>query len=369
MQTYRSSRPVRVGEIGIGGSYPITVQSMTNTDPMDFEATLTQTRQLIEAGCDIVRYAVPTEEAAEIFSLARQQGIRVPLIADIHFDWRIALAAIRCGAQKIRINPGNIGSRERVREVASAARAAGVPIRIGVNGGSLEKHILSKYGAPTAQALAESALYHAELLEDAGFSDIVLSVKASDVPTMIAANRLLREQTDYPLHIGVTEAGGAAAGIVKSAVGIGSLLSDGIGDTVRVSLTAPPVEEVHAAHAILSALGLSRRAGMNIVSCPTCGRTKVNLFSLLSDFEKAVDREGLRSLAVKVAIMGCAVNGPGEARDADIGIAGGNGEALLFRKGEVIGKYPENEIIGVLIAALRRMAEQDGMPDRKEEPV
>ena len=338
MQTYRSSRPVRVGEIGIGGSYPITVQSMTNTDPMDFEATLTQTRQLIEAGCDIVRYAVPTEEAAEIFSLARQQGIRVPLVADIHFDWRIALAAF-------------------------------VPIRIGVNGGSLEKHILSKYGAPTAQALAESALYHAELLEDAGFSDIVLSVKASDVPTMIAANRLLREQTDYPLHIGVTEAGGAAAGIVKSAVGIGSLLSDGIGDTVRVSLTAPPVEEVHAAHAILSALGLSRRAGMNIVSCPTCGRTKVNLFSLLSDFEKAVDREGLRSLAVKVAIMGCAVNGPGEARDADIGIAGGNGEALLFRKGEVIGKYPENEIIGVLIAALRRMAEQDGMPDRKEEPV
>ncbi len=351
----RISRTVRVGEILLGGGNPIPVQSMTNTDTHDVAATLAQVRALAAAGCEIVRLAVPDLAAAETFSALKRAGVTVPLVADIHFDYRIALAAIEAGADKIRINPGNIGSRDRVLSVASAARERGIPIRIGVNSGSLEKSILEKYGAPTPEALAESALYHASLLEDVGFEDIVISVKASDVAGMIRANRILAEKTDYPLHLGVTEAGGLRAGMIKSAVGIGSLLADGIGDTIRVSLTADPVHEVPAARDILASLGLDPTRRLDIVSCPTCGRTKIDLIPLLAEFEECLDREGLRSLPLKVAFMGCAVNGPGEAREADIGIAGGDGEALLFRHGEIIGKYPASEIVKVLVSAIKQL--------------
>jgi (E)-4-hydroxy-3-methylbut-2-enyl-diphosphate synthase len=349
------TREVRVGARKIGNGNPIAVQSMTNADPHDAAAILRQVRGLEAAGCEIVRLAVPDRAAAAAFTTLKEAGVKVPLVADIHFDWRIALDCIERGADKIRLNPGNIGGRERVEEVARAARAKQIPIRIGVNSGSLEKHILAKYGHPCAEALAESALYHASLLEACDFTDIVLSVKSSDVREMIAANRILAHKTDYPLHLGVTEAGGIHAGTVKSAVGIGTLLAEGIGDTIRVSLTADPVAEIRAARDILQALHLDRAPQINIVSCPTCGRTRVSLIKLLADFEAAVDREGLRDLPVKVAVMGCAVNGPGEARDADIGIAGGVGEALLFRHGEIVAKYPEDEIIGVLIEELKRM--------------
>ncbi len=330
MQTFerKTTHPVMVGGLQIGGGAPIMVQSMTNTDTHDYAATLAQVEALANAGCDIVRLAVPDLAAAPVFTYLKEAGVKVPLVADIHFDWRIALACIDSGADKIRINPGNIGANDRVRAVAAACKAKGVPIRIGVNSGSLEKHILARHGAPTAAALAESALYHAELLEACDFSDIILSVKSSDVTRMIEANRILSEKTSYPLHLGVTEAGGEAAGTVKSAVGIGALLAEGIGDTIRVSLTADPVREVSAARAILAALDLNPSRRLNIVSCPTCGRTRVDLIPLLAAFEEAVDREGLRDLPIKVAFMGCAVNGPGEARDADIGIAGGDGEAL-----------------------------------------
>lgn len=354
-QARRISRTVRVGGLPLGGGSPILVQSMTNTDTHDVAATLAQVRALEAAGCDIVRLAVPDLAAAETFSALKEAGVTVPLVADIHFDYRIALASIEAGADKIRINPGNIGSRERVLAVARAAGARGVPIRIGVNSGSLEKSILERHGAPTPEALAESALYHASLLEEVGFSDIVISVKASDVAGMIRANRILAEKTDYPLHLGVTEAGGLRAGRIKSAVGIGALLADGIGDTVRVSLTADPVHEVPAARDILASLGLDPTRRLDVVSCPTCGRTKIDLIPLLSEFEARLDKEGLRSLPIKVAFMGCAVNGPGEAREADIGIAGGDGEALLFRRGEIIGKYPASEIVSVLISAIKRL--------------
>lgn len=351
----RATRRVTAGGVAIGGGAPIAVQSMTNTDTHDGVATLSQVRALEAAGCDIVRLAVPDLKAAEIFSYLKSEGVCVPLVADIHFDYRIALAALRAGADKIRINPGNIGARERVSAVANACRERGVPIRIGVNSGSLERSILERHGAPTAEAIAESALYHASLLEELDFHDIVISVKASDVPTMIQANRILSRRTDYPLHLGVTEAGGAEAGTVKSAVGIGACLAEGIGDTVRVSLTADPIAEVAAARRILASLGLDPRAGIDIISCPTCGRTRVDLIPLLSRFEAALDREGLRSKRLKVAFMGCAVNGPGEAREADIGIAGGEGEALLFRHGEIVGKYPADEIVEVLIRAIREL--------------
>ncbi len=354
----RKSRTVRVGRLTLGGSSPILVQSMTNTDTHDFERTLAQVRALETAGCDIVRLAVPDLAAAHAFRYLKREGVGVPLVADIHFDYRIALAAIEAGADKIRLNPGNIGSRERIVAVADAARERGVPIRIGVNSGSLQKHILAKHGAPTAEALAESALCHAELLREVGFSDIVISVKASDVSGMIRANRILAKETDYPLHLGVTEAGGLRAGMIKSAVGIGALLADGIGDTVRVSLTADPVHEVPAARDILASLGLDPTRRLDVVSCPTCGRTKIDLIPLLIEFEDRLEREGLRSLPLKVAFMGCAVNGPGEAREADIGIAGGEGEALLFRHGETVGKYPAAEIVGVLIDAIRKIGDE-----------
>lgn len=351
----RHSRPVKTGNVTIGGEGRIAVQSMTNTDTHDADATYGQIQRLTAAGCDIVRLTVPDIAAAETFRILKSRGVEIPLVADIHFDYRIAIAAARCGADKIRINPGNIGSRDKVREVVAACREYALPIRIGVNSGSLEKHILEKYGSPTAEALAESALYHAEILEDCGFSDIVISVKSSSVPRMIEANRILAEKTDYPLHLGVTEAGARLSGAVKSSIGIGSLLSSGIGDTIRVSLTDDPVEEVHMAREILSSLELLDDPGMNIVSCPTCGRTKIDLIRLVSEFENEVRVRGLDRLNIKVALMGCVVNGPGEAREADIGIAGGQGEGLLFRHGETVRKIPEDRLIPELIGEIEHM--------------
>ena len=353
--TRRMSKAVRVGRLTVGGGSPISVQSMTNTDTHDAESTLRQVRALENSGCDIVRLAVPDLEAARTFAYLKEAGVSVPLVADIHFDYRIALESLAAGADKIRINPGNIGSRERVAAVVSACRKRGVPIRIGVNSGSLEKHILAKYGAPSAEALAESALYHASLLEEMDFCDTVISVKASSVETMIRANRILAERTNYPLHLGVTEAGGLRAGMIKSAVGIGALLADGIGDTVRVSLTADPTNEVPAARDILSALGLDETRRLDVVSCPTCGRTKIGLIELSARFEEEILPKLHPSRPIKVALMGCAVNGPGEAREADIGIAGGIGEALLFKKGQIVRKVDEAQILDVLLDEINRM--------------
>jgi (E)-4-hydroxy-3-methylbut-2-enyl-diphosphate synthase len=344
---------VKVGNLALGGNNPILVQSMTNTDPHDARATLAQVETLSKAGCDIIRLTAPTLESLHTFAAIKEAGITTPLVADIHFDARIALEAVAVGVDKIRINPGNIGDADRVRAVARACREKGVPIRIGVNSGSVEKHLLAKFGGPTPEALAESALYHASLLESVDFTDIVLSVKASNPYDMICASRILAERTSYPLHLGVTEAGGGEMGRVKGAVCIGTLLAEGIGDTIRVSLTADPLEEVTVARQILSSLGLNPRPQMNIVACPTCGRTRFDLMGTLAAFEAAVDREGLRSLPVKVAIMGCVVNGPGEARDADLGIAGGEGCAVLFSHGEIIGKYPQNIIVDKLIEELK----------------
>ena len=345
----RAAREIRIGGVAIGGQNPIAVQSMTNTDTLDIAATTAQVRALADAGCDIVRITAPTVEAAKTFAAVKEAGITVPLVADIHFDYRVALACVDAGVDKIRINPGNIGDENRVKAVADACRTHHVPIRIGVNGGSLEKEILAKYGAPTAEALAESALYHASLLERFDFDDIVLSVKSSDVAAMAAANAILAEKTDYPLHIGVTEAGGGRMGLIKGAVGIGGTLLRGIGDTVRVSLTENPVEEVAAAHDILFALGFDTKKRLNIVSCPTCGRTKIDLIALSHAFEEAAAAAGILDKPITVALMGCVVNGPGEAREADIGIAGGKGEAVLIRRGEIVGKLGEDEIIPRLI--------------------
>lgn len=350
----RRTRAVKVGSVVIGGNAPIAVQSMTNTDTHDVAATAAQIRALRAAGCDIVRLTVPDLKAAETISALKEMELGLPLVADIHFDYRVAIACAERGVDKIRINPGNIGDAQRVREVANACRVRGIPIRIGVNGGSLEKEILEKHGAPTAKALAESALYHASLLERCDFEDIVISIKSSDVSTMIAANRLLAQQTDYPLHLGVTEAGGEQMGAIKSAIGIGALLSDGIGDTLRVSLTADPVAEIGAAKRILSALSIEGQSGLNIVSCPTCGRTKIDLIALAERFEEAVRAEGLADLPLRVALMGCAVNGPGEAREADIGICGGNGEALLIARGEILRKIDEKDVIPTLISELKK---------------
>ena len=343
------TRKVNIGNVTIGGGSPITVQSMLNVPAGDVAGSVAQARALEAAGCDIIRAAVPDREAVRLVP-AIKAAVSVPLVADIHFDYRIALDCEAAGVDKIRLNPGNIGGEERVKQVADACRAAGVPIRIGVNSGSLEKHILAKYGAPTPQALVDSALYHARLLEKFDFTDIVVSIKSSHVPTMIEAYRLAAEQLGCPLHLGVTEAGTARMGLIKSAVGIGSLLCDGIGDTIRVSLTADPVEEVRAARDILKAVGGGR--GPEIVSCPTCGRTKIDLISLAGRVEEAL--ADCRK-DIKVAVMGCVVNGPGEAREADIGIAGGNGEALLFKKGAPAGKYPEDRIVDVLLEEIEKL--------------
>lgn len=351
----RQSRAVQVGSLTIGGSSPISVQSMTNTDTHDVEATYNQVLRLAEAGCDVVRITAPDIESVNTFRLLRERGITIPLVADIHFDYKIAIAAAEAGVDKIRINPGNIGSRDKIREVVRACREYSVPIRIGVNSGSLEESILKKYGSPTADALAESALYHASLLREFDFEDIIISVKSSDAQTMIAANRILAERCDYPLHLGVTEAGARERALIKSSIGVGTLLAEGIGDTIRISLTDDPVEEIRAARAILDALSLSDKRSMDIISCPTCGRTKIDLISLLSEFESRVKQEGLENKSIKVALMGCAVNGPGEAREADIGIAGGKGEALLFKRGEIIKKIKEDSLIDTLIEEIKRM--------------
>jgi len=346
----KKTRKIRIGDIYIGGDAPVAVQSMTNTDTRDVSATVDQIKRLEEAGCDIVRVAVPDSEAAEALKRIRK-SIRIPLVADIHFDYRLALASIENGADKIRINPGNIGGTEKVRKVVEAAKARGIPIRIGVNSGSLEKHILAKYGAATPQAMADSAMGHVRMLEDLGFHDIVISLKASNVPVTIESYRLMSAMTDYPLHIGVTEAGTLFSGMVKSAAGIGCLLAEGIGDTLRVSLTGDPVEEVRVGIEILKALDL-RRTGVELISCPTCGRTRIDLVKIANEVEK---RLAGCSKPIKVAVMGCAVNGPGEAREADIGIAGGVGEALLFKKGRIIRKIPQEHIVDELLEEIERM--------------
>ena len=351
----RRTPEVRIGGVAIGGQNPIAIQSMTNTDTRDIPATIAQIKALALAGCDIVRITVPDEEAAKTILAIKEEGITTPIVADIHFDYKAALRCAEYCVDKIRINPGNIGDDDRVKAVVDACKAKHIPIRIGVNSGSLEKHILAKYGAPTPEALCESGLYHASLLEKFDYTNIVISIKASTVQSMIAANRLLAEACPYPLHLGVTEAGGAEMGQIKSAAGIGALLCDGIGDTIRVSLTADPIREIDAARKILTALEIEGQSGMQIVSCPTCGRTKINLIDLHTRFENAVCAEGLDKLPVKVALMGCIVNGPGEAREADIGIAGGKGEALLFAKGEILCKIPEGEIIPTLIGKLKEM--------------
>lgn len=344
------ARIVKIGGLSIGGGNRVAVQSMLNIPVEDVAGSVAQAVALEAAGCEIVRAAIPTLEAVRLIP-AIKSVVSIPLVADIHFDYRIALACVAAGIDKIRINPGNIGDDDRVKQVANACANAGIPIRIGVNSGSLEKHILAQYGAPTPQALVDSAIYHAHLLERFDFHDIVISIKSSNVSTMIAAYRLAAQQLDYPLHLGVTEAGTVRMGTIKSAIGIGALLCDGIGDTIRVSLTADPVEEIHAARDILKAIG-QQGSGVELISCPTCGRTKIDLISLAGRVEDALAD---CKKDIKVAVMGCIVNGPGEAREADIGIAGGDGEALLFKKGAVVGKYSEDEILSVLLAEIERM--------------
>ncbi len=353
----RKTKKINIGKIAIGGDSPIAIQSMTNTDTHNARATVEQIKLLEANGCDIIRITVPDVEAARTISVIKESGVSAPIVADIHFDYKVALECARMGVDKIRINPGNIGDDERVREVCRACASAGIPIRIGVNSGSLEKNILAKYGAPTPEALCESAMYHVSLLEKFDFDDIVISIKASNPYNMIKANRMLAAMCDYPLHLGVTEAGSREIGSIKSAVGIGSLLCDGIGDTIRVSLTDKPEFEAEAAKNILKAVSVEGQCGMDIVSCPTCGRTKIDLISLVKEFETAAKREGLSSLPIKGALMGCVVNGPGEAREADIGIAGGKGEAVLIRRGEVVGKIAEDNIIEVLIEEIKKTAE------------
>ena len=346
----KKTRKIRIGDIYIGGDAPVAVQSMTNTDTRDVASTIAQIKRLEEAGCDIVRVAVPDIEAAKALRSIKR-SIRIPLVADIHFDFRLALASIENGADKIRINPGNIGGADRVKKVVEAARTRGIPIRIGVNSGSLEKPILAKYGGVTPEAMVESAMGHIRMLEDLEFGDIVVSLKASNVPVTIGSYRLMSQKTDYPLHIGVTEAGTVFSGMVKSAVGLGCLLAEGIGDTLRVSLTGDPEQEVRAGIEILKALEL-RRGGVELISCPTCGRTRIDLVRIANEVEK---RLAGYSKPIKVAVMGCAVNGPGEAREADIGIAGGDGEALLFRKGRIIRKVPQERIVDELLEEIEKM--------------
>lgn len=344
----RKTRTVKVGDKLLGGDAPILIQSMANTLASEFDRCVEQGLEIQKSGCDILRFAVPDLESVGVFERLKNAGVTIPLVADIHFDWKIAVACAERGADKIRINPGNIGGDENVKRVVDACRTHGLPIRIGVNSGSLQKDVLKKYGSPTAEALVESALMHTRLLEKFDFYDTVISIKSSDPVTMIKANRLLAERCDYPLHLGVTEAGSEHMGAIKSAVGIGSLLCDGIGDTVRVSLTADPVKEIRAAKELLSAVGYGTSL-INVVSCPTCGRTKIDLISIVKEFEERAENEAHPSRPIKVALMGCVVNGPGEAREADIGFAGGNGEAVLFRHGEIVRKIDENDIVGELI--------------------
>ena len=344
------SRQMNIGGVIIGGGADIAIQSMCNTATEDVAATVAQILRLERSGCQIIRVAVPTMAAAAAIGRIKK-AIHIPLVADIHFDYKLALRCAAEGVDKIRINPGNIGAQERVRAVAEACRDHHIPIRIGVNGGSLEKPLLAKYGGVTAQALVDSAMGHVRLLNDCGFDDICLSVKCSHVPTNMAAYTLLSRETDYPLHLGVTEAGTPEMGVLKSAIGIGGLLCQGIGDTIRVSLTADPVEEVAAAKRILQAAGI-RKSGPDLISCPTCGRTKYDMIPIAREVERRL--QGCTK-PITVAVMGCAVNGPGEARSADVGIAGGDGEGLLFRKGEVLYKVPQDKLVDALMAEIERL--------------
>ena len=344
------SRQIMVGGVAVGGGAPVSIQSMCNTVTENVEATAQQILRLEQAGCEIIRVAVPTEEAARAIPAIKAR-IHIPLVADIHFDYKLALLCVQGGIDKIRINPGNIGAKERVRAVADACRERGIPIRIGVNGGSLEKELLTRYGGVTAQALVDSAMGHVHLLNDCGFDDICISVKCSRVPVNMAAYRMLREQTDYPLHLGVTEAGTPEMGVLKSAIGIGGLLCMGVGDTLRVSLTADPAEEIVAAKRILQAAGI-RRSGPDLISCPTCGRTKYDMIPIAREVERR-----LRGCAkpITVAVMGGVVNGPGEASGADVGIAGGNGEGLLFARGKILRKVPQEQLVDALFQEIDKL--------------
>lgn len=351
MRERHKTRTVRIGDVAIGGENPIRIQSMCNTKTENVEATVAQIRALAAAGCEIIRVAVPSEAAALALKDIRRQ-IKLPLVADIHFDYRLALAAMENGADKIRINPGNIGEDWKLREVVNAAKERNIPIRVGVNSGSLEKEILKKYGGVTAEGIVESALEKVGRIEELGYENLVISIKSSDVLMCIRAHELLADKTDYPLHIGITEAGTLLRGTVKSAVGLGVILYEGIGDTIRVSLTGDPLEEIKAAREILKSLGL-RKGGVEVVSCPTCGRTEIDLIGLANQVEGLVERYS--NLDVRVAVMGCVVNGPGEAREADFGVAGGKGAGVLIRKGEVIRTMPENELLPALEAELQRV--------------
>ncbi|MCH5341870.1 MAG: flavodoxin-dependent (E)-4-hydroxy-3-methylbut-2-enyl-diphosphate synthase [Acetatifactor sp.] len=338
-----STSKVQIGDVEIGGGSPIKIQSMTNTRTEDVDATVAQILRLEDAGCEIIRCTVPSLEAAQALAQIKKQ-IHIPLVADIHFDYKMAIAAIENGADKIRINPGNIGGPERVRAVVDAAKERNIPIRVGVNSGSLEKELVEKYGGVTAEGIVESALDKVRMIEEQGYRNLVISIKSSDVLMCVKAHELLADQTRYPLHVGITEAGTVLSGSIKSSIGLGLILSQGIGDTIRVSLTGDPVEEIRAAKLILRTMGL-RKGGIEVVSCPTCGRTKIDLIGLASRVEKLVEDYPLN---IKVAVMGCAVNGPGEAREADIGIAGGQGEGLLIKKGEIVRKVPEEQLLAVL---------------------
>lgn len=348
------TRLIHVGSVPVGGGAPITVQSMTNTPTQDVAATVAQIQRLVSAGCEIIRVAVPDMDAAQALAEIKAQ-ISIPLIADIHFDFRLALASAKHGADGLRINPGNIGGQQKVQAVVDCAADLGLPIRIGVNSGSVEKALLKKYGGATPQAMVESALRHVHMLEKTGFDRIKISIKASDVPRTVDAYRLLAQRVDYPLHVGVTEAGSLYSGVVKSALGIGMLLSEGIGDTLRVSLTRDPVEEVRVGFEILKALGIRRR-GPEIISCPTCGRCDIDLMTIVEQVDQALLT---RTTPVKVAIMGCVVNGPGEAKEADIGVAGGKGQGILFKKGVVVKKVPQDKLVEVLLDEIDQW-EKDG---------
>lgn len=346
------TRTVQIGSRVIGGGHPILIQSMTNTKTQNVKATVAQIRELTKAGCEIIRCAVPDMDAAKALTEIKSQ-IDIPLVADIHFDYKLAIAAMEHGADKIRINPGNIGSSDRVRAVVDCAKERNIPIRVGVNSGSLEKALLEKYGGVTAEGLVESALDKVRLIEDMGYDNLVISIKSSDVMMCVRAHELIASQTDHPLHVGITEAGTITRGNIKSAVGLGLILGQGIGDTIRVSLTGAPIEEIKSAKLILKTLGL-RSGGIEVVSCPTCGRTQIDLISLAGKVENLVEQY---PLDIKVAVMGCVVNGPGEAREADLGVAGGIGEGLLIKHGEIVKKVPEEELLDALREELEHWGE------------